>query len=93
MEGATLPIYVARIEHDGKTVLERADVTVELLEDGAWRARFLLPPGSLLPRRATLSIAFADGRHGSATVDRIHPAMSKKGPRLVELAGSGGSLA
>ena len=84
-----MPTYVARIERDGRTLLERADTTVEVLEDGQWRGRFFLPPGTVLPRRAKLEIAFADGRHGRASVDHIHPALSKKGPRLVEIAGIG----
>jgi hypothetical protein len=84
-----MPTYVARIERDGKTVLERADMTVEMLDDGHWRGRFFLPPGTTLPGRAKLEIAFADGRHGRASVDHIHPALSKKGPKLVEIAGVG----
>lgn len=84
-----MPTYVARIERDGKTLLERADTTVEVLEDGHWRGRFFLPPGTVLPRRAKLELTFADGRHGQASVDHIHPALSKKGPRLVEVAGVG----
>jgi hypothetical protein len=85
-----MPTYVARVDREGKTILERADVTVEMLEDGHWRGRFFLPPGASLPRRAKLEIIFADGRHGRAAVDHVHPALSKKGPRLVEVAGSGG---
>ena len=84
-----MPIYVARIERDGKVLLERADLTVELLEEGRWRGRFILPPDTTLPRRAKLSIVFVDGRKGQATVDHIHPAPTKKGPRLVEITGTG----
>jgi hypothetical protein len=84
-----MPTYVARIEHAGKTLLERADTTVEMLEDGQWRGRFFLPPGTTLPRRAQLAIVFADGRHARASVDHIHPALSRKGPRLVEITGVG----
>jgi hypothetical protein len=83
-----MPIYVARVERDGKVLLERADVTVELLE-GSWRGRFLLPPGSKLPRGAKVSVHFADGREGKATVSQVHPASSKHAPRLVELSGKG----
>jgi hypothetical protein len=81
--------YVARIERDGKTVLERADVTVEILDDGGWRARFLVPSGIRLPRETELGLAFADGRHGQARIDHIHPAAPKSGARLVELSGIG----
>jgi hypothetical protein len=84
-----MPIYVARIERDGKVLLEHAEVTVELLEVDRWRGRFLLPPGTALPRRARISIFFSDGREGHAAVDHIHPASSKKGPRLVEISGVG----
>ena len=84
-----MPIYVARIERDGKVLLERADVTVELLDEGRWRGRFFIPPGTTLPKKAKLSVVFVDGRHGRASVDHIHPASSKQGPRLVEIAGIG----
>jgi hypothetical protein len=84
-----MPTYVARIEREGKTLLERAEVTVEMLEEGHWRGRFFLPPGTALPRRARLEILFADGRHGRAVVDHVHPALAGKGPRLVEVAGTG----
>jgi hypothetical protein len=79
--------YVARVARDGKTLLERADVTVELLEPGSWRGRFTLPTGVRLPRGAEVELAFADGRHGRATVDHVHPALSKQGPRLAEVLG------
>lgn len=84
-----MPTYVARIDRDGETLLDRADVTVEVLGDGDWRARFFIPPGGKLARGAKLGFAFADGRHGQAHVDHIHRALAKKGPRLVEVAGVG----
>jgi len=84
-----MPIYVARIERGDKTFLERADVTVEVLSEGEWRARFFAPPGATLARGARLEFAFADGRHGEAHVDHIHRATAKQGPRLVEVAGVG----
>jgi hypothetical protein len=84
-----MPIYVARIERDGKVLRDRADVTVELLDEGHWRGRFFLPPGITLPQRAKVSVVFVDGRQGRASVDHIHPASSKKEPRLVEIAGIG----
>ncbi len=84
-----MPIYVARVERNGSQLLDRADVTVELLEDGSWRGRFFLPPGMSLARRAKVSLSFFDGRQGKATVDHLHPASSKKSPRLVEITGVG----
>jgi hypothetical protein len=84
-----MPIYVARIERDGKLLLERAEVTVEVLDEERWRGRFILPAGTTLRRRAEVDIAFADGRHARASVDHVHPAPSPKGPRLVEIAGIG----
>ena len=84
-----MPIYVARIERDGTPLLERADVTIEVLEGDRWRGRFLLPAGLPLPKRGKLEFSFADGRHGSAAVHHVHPASSKTQPRLVEVAGSG----
>jgi hypothetical protein len=84
-----MPTYVARIERERKTLLERADVTVEIVEEGRWRGRFFLPPGTRASRQAKLRFAFADGRHGEAKVDHIHPALSNKGPRLVEVTGLG----
>jgi hypothetical protein len=84
-----MPTYVARIDRDGEILLERADVTVEILGDGDWRARFFIPPGSKLARGAKLRFAFADGREGQAHVDHVHRALAKKGPRLVEVAGIG----
>jgi hypothetical protein len=84
-----MPIYVARVERNGKVLIEHAEVTVELLEVDRWRGRFLLPAGTALPRSAKLSIHFSDGREGQAEVSHIHPASSKKGPRLVELTGVG----
>lgn len=83
-----MPTYVARIEHGGQTFLERADVTVEVLSDGEWRARFFIPPGSKLARGAKLAFAFADGRRGHAHVDHVHRPLARKGPRLVEVAGT-----
>lgn len=85
-----MSIYVARIERDGKLLLERAEVTVEVLDDEHWRGRFVLPPGTTLRRRAEVDIAFADGRHGRGTVDHVHPASKAKAPRLVEITGIGG---
>ncbi len=84
-----MPTYVARVDRDGEVLLERADVTVEILSEGDWRARFFIPPGSKLARGAKLNFAFADGREGQAHVDHIHRALAKKGPRLVEVAGIG----
>lgn len=79
--------YVARVAREGKTLLERADVTVEQLDAEDWRGRFFLPGGMRLPRASTIELAFADGRHGRARVDHVHPALSKRGPRLVEIVG------
>ena len=84
-----VPTVVARVDTRGKTVLERADVTVEVLEEGQWRARFFLPPGIRLPQKAKVALALADGRHGQAVVDHIHKALAKQGPRLVEVSGVG----
>ena len=84
-----MPIYVARVERDGKPLIERADVTVELLEDGSWRGRFFLPPGMSLAKRAKVELGFFDGRRGKAIVDHLHPASSKKAPRLAEITGVG----
>jgi hypothetical protein len=84
-----MPTYVARIELRGETFLERGDVTVEVLAEGEWRARFFIPPGSKLARGAKLQFSFADGRSGQAHVDHVHRALAKKGPRLVEVAGIG----
>ena len=84
-----MPIYVARIERDGKLLFERADVTIEVLGEGQWRGRFLLPAGTPLPKRAKVELAFADGRHGSAAVHHVHPGSSKTQQRLVEVAGIG----
>jgi len=84
-----MPIYVARIERGEETFLERADVTVEVLGEGEWRARFFAPPGTKLARGAKLDFAFADGRHGQAHIDHIHRPLAKRGPRLVEVAGVG----
>jgi hypothetical protein len=84
-----MPIYVARIDRDGKVLIEHTDVTVELLDVDRWRGRFLLPAGTALPRSAKLSIHFSDGREGQAQVSHIHPASSKKGPKLVEITGLG----
>lgn len=84
-----MPTYVARVERDDETFLERADVTVEMLGDGEWRARFFAPPGVSLARGTRLEFAFADGRHGKAHVDHIHRALARRGPRLVEVAGVG----
>jgi hypothetical protein len=84
-----MPTYVARIERGEETFLERADVTVEVLGEGEWRARFFAPPGTKLARGAKLDFAFADGRRGQAHVDHIHRPLAKRGPRLVEVAGVG----
>lgn len=84
-----MPIYVARVERNGKLLLERADVTVELLEDGSWRGRFFVPPGMSLAKRAKVELSFFDGRQGKAIVDHLHPASSKKSSRLVEITGVG----
>lgn len=84
-----MPIYVARIERNGKLLLDRADVTIELLDEGHWRGRFILPPETALARGAKLSLTLYDGRKGKASVDHVHPASSKKAPRLVEIAGIG----
>jgi hypothetical protein len=84
-----MPIYVARVERNGKLLLDRADVTVELLEDGSWRGRFFLPSGMPLAKRAKVELSFFDGRRGKALVDHLHPASSKKSPRLVEITGDG----
>ena len=72
-----MPTYVARIERDGKTLLERVDVTVEMVEEGRWPGRFVLPAGTRLPRQTELGLAFADGRRGRAHVDhRAKPVCS-----------------
>jgi hypothetical protein len=84
-----MPTYVARIERGDEAFLERADVTVEVLGEGEWRARFFAPHGATLARGARLEFAFADGRHGEAHVDHIHRPFAKRGPRLVEVAGVG----
>jgi hypothetical protein len=84
-----MPSYVARIERDSGTLLERAEVTVEILTDREWRGRFLAPADTKVARGAELDLAFADGRHGRARVDHIHRRSSKTGVRLVELAGIG----
>ena len=80
--------YVARIAQDGKTFLERAEVTVEQLDPERWRGRFFVPPGMRLLRAVAVELAFADGRHGRARVDHVHPALSKRGPRLAEISGT-----
>jgi hypothetical protein len=84
-----MPIYVARIERNGKQLLDRADVTVEIMDDGSWRGRFFLPPDMSLAKRAKISLSFFDGRLGNAIVDHIHPTSSKQSPRLVEITGEG----
>ena len=84
-----MPTYVVRIESDAGTLLERADVTVEIVGDGDWRGRFLAPADAKLKPGTTLDLVFADGRRGRARVDHIHAGSSKKAPRLVELAGVG----
>ena len=72
-----MPTYVARIDRDGKTLLERVDVTVEVVEEGRWRGRFVLPAGTRLPRQTELGLAFADGRRGRAHLDhRAKPVCS-----------------
>jgi hypothetical protein len=84
-----MPTYVARIEGEGGTLVERADVTVEIVGDGEWRGRFLAPADGKIKPGVTLDLAFADGRRGTARVDHIHHGSSKKAARLVELAGVG----
>jgi hypothetical protein len=84
-----MPIYVARVERNGKPLLDRADVTVELLEDGGWRGRFFLTPGLSLAKGAKVELSFFDGRQGKAVVDHLHPTSSKTSPRLVEITGVG----
>ena len=84
-----MPIYVARVERNGKQLVERADVTVELLEDGSWRGRFFLPSRLSLAKRAKVELSFFDGRQGKAVVDHLHPVSSKTSPRLVEITGVG----
>lgn len=83
-----MPTYVARIAQDGKTFLERADVTVEQLDSEHWRGRFFLPPGVRLLRGVAVELAFADGRHSRGRVDHVHPALSRRGPRLAEISGT-----
>jgi hypothetical protein len=83
-----VPTYVARIAQDGKTFLERAEVTVEPLDPERWRGRFFVPAGTRLLRGVGLELAFADGRHGRARVDHVHPALSQRGPRLAEISGT-----
>lgn len=83
-----MPTYVARIAQDGKTFLERAEVTVEQLDPERWRGRFFVPAGMRLLRGVPVELAFADGRHGRARVDHVHPALSRRGPRLAEISGT-----
>jgi hypothetical protein len=83
-----VPTYVASIAQDGKTFLERAEVTVEQLDPHRWRGRFFVPAGMRLLRAVPVQLAFADGRHGRARVDHVHPALSKRGPRLAEISGA-----
>ena len=83
-----MPTYVARIAQDGKILLERADVTVEQLDPERWRGRFFVPAGMRLLRGLPVELAFADGRHGRARVDHVHPALSRRGPRLAEITGT-----
>ena len=83
-----MPTYVGRIEGESGTLLEHADVTVEIIGDGEWRGRFLAPPEVKIKSGAVLDIAFADGRHGGARVDRARRGSAKK-PQLVSLVGIG----
>ncbi|MGE5231672.1 MAG: hypothetical protein ACM3NS_08010 [Deltaproteobacteria bacterium] len=83
-----MPTYVARIAQDGKILLERAEVTVEQLDPERWRGRFFVPAGMRLLRGLPVELAFADGRHGRARVDHVHPALSRRGPRLAEITGT-----
>ena len=85
-----MPTYVARIETDSGVLLERADVTVELIAEGAWRGRFIAPADITIKAGATFDLALADGRHGKARVHHIHRHRSSKDtPQLVELEGIG----
>jgi hypothetical protein len=86
-----MPTYVARIETEsGGTLLERADVTLEVIAEGEWRGRFLAPADMTIKTGATLELALADGRHGKARVHHIHRHRSSKDtPQLVELEGIG----
>jgi hypothetical protein len=84
-----MPTYVAHIEGEDGTVLERADVTVELLPAGGWRARFVADSGVKVTKGAEVELAFADGRRGCAKVHHVHKPSSKRALRLVELVGIG----
>jgi hypothetical protein len=84
-----MPTYVARIEGDTGTLVERADVTVEIVGEGEWRGRFLAPAGAKVKPGTVLELAFADGRRGRARVDHFHSGSSKKAPQLLELVGIG----
>jgi hypothetical protein len=84
-----MPTYVARIEGEDGTVLERADITVELLPAGGWRARFVADSGVKVTKGAEVELAFADGRRGRAKVHHVHKPSPKQALRLVELAGIG----
>ena len=83
-----MPTYVARIEGESGTLLEHADVTVEIVGDGEWRGRFLAPAEVKIKPGAILEVAFADGRHGQARVDHARRGSAKK-PQLVGLVGIG----
>jgi hypothetical protein len=84
-----MPTYVAQIEGEHGLVLERADVTVELLPGGEWRARFVVDSSVKVTKGAELELAFADGRRGRAKVHHVHKPSPKQALRLVELAGMG----
>jgi hypothetical protein len=84
-----MPTYVARIEGEDGTVLERADVTVELLPAGGWRARFVADSSVKVTKGAEVELAFADGRRGRAKVHHVHKPSTQQALRLIELAGIG----
>jgi hypothetical protein len=83
-----MPTYVARIEGESGTLVEHADITVEIIGDGEWRGRFLAPAEVKFKPGTMLDVAFADGRHGRARVDHARRG-SAKTPQLVRLAGIG----
>jgi hypothetical protein len=77
-----------RIEGESGTLLEHADVTVEIVGDGDWQGRFLAPAEFKIKPGAVLDLAFADGRHGRARLDDARRGSAKK-PQLVRLVGIG----
>jgi hypothetical protein len=83
-----MPTYVARIEGESGTLLEHADVTVEIVGDGEWRGRFLAPADVKIKPGAIIEVAFADGRHGRARVAQARRG-SAKTPQLVRFGGIG----